>query len=247
MKKKQTAKKSIKKRSSARNFYITRVIIFWAVVFVVIGLLVTHTKTWFFLTTSKEQVDFGANGTFDYGGRLAMLEGKQISVPPPVKESLYAQVLGESSGNKRIEIDLSSQKLYAYEGDSRVFEFSISSGKPWWATPTGVFKTWIKLRYTRMRGGSRTLGTYYDLPNVPYTMFFANDKIPQWKGYGVHGAYWHNNFGFPMSHGCVNMRIEDAEKLFYWADPAAGDRGTIEASDENPGTTVIIYGKTPTS
>lgn len=246
MKKKLAAKKITKKNASIRNMYITRTIIFWVALFVV-GLFVTHTKQWFFLTTSKEQVDFGADGTFDYGSRLAILEGKQISVSPPSRDSLYAQVLGESSSNKRIEIDLSSQKLFAYEGDNRVFDFSISSGKPWWATPTGVFKTWIKLRYTRMRGGSHALGTFYDLPNVPYTMFFANEKIPKWKGYGVHGAYWHNNFGYPMSHGCVNMRIEDAEKLFYWTDPPTGEKGVVKVTDENQGTTVIIYGKTPTS
>ena len=61
-----------------------------------------------------------------------------------------------------------------------------------------------------MAGGSKALGTYYYLPNVPCTMYF-------YKGYGLHGTYWHNNFGHPMSHGCVNMKTEEACTLFDWA------------------------------
>ena len=53
-------------------------------------------------------------------------------------------------------------------------------------------------------------GPGYYLPDVPYTMYF-------YRGYGLHGTYWHNNFGTPMSHGCVNMRTPDARWLFYWA------------------------------
>lgn len=68
-----------------------------------------------------------------------------------------------------------------------------------------------------MEGGSGRY--YYNLPNVPYTMFFENEKIPRWKGYGIHGAYWHNDFGTPRSHGCVNLPVDAARKLYYWADP----------------------------
>ena len=83
-----------------------------------------------------------------------------------------------------------------------------------------------------MVGGSRALGTYYDLPNVPHIMYFYNENTPKWKGYGIHGAYWHNNFGHPKSHGCVNLQLGDAELLFNWAEV---------------GTRVIIYGQTPSS
>ena len=62
-----------------------------------------------------------------------------------------------------------------------------------------------------MTGGSKALGTYYNLPNVPYVMYY-------YQGYGIHGAYWHNNFGHPMSHGCVNMKPEEAGIVFNWAD-----------------------------
>lgn len=119
-------------------------------------------------------------------------------------------VLGESTGGERwIEVDLSDQRLYMKEGVNTVGNFLVSTGK-WSPTPKGEWRVWIKLRYARMRGGSKALGTWYDLPNVPYTMYYN-------KGYGVHGAYWHNNFGNPMSHGCVNMKPEEAGIVFNWA------------------------------
>ena len=103
------------------------------------------------------------------------------------------------------------------EGDATVNSFLVSTGK-WYPTPTGEWRIWTKLRYTRMKGGSKALGTYYDLPNVPYTMYYN-------QGYGIHGAYWHNNFGHPMSHGCVNMRPVEAGIVFSWA--AIGTRVTV--------------------
>lgn len=131
---------------------------------------------------------------------------------------------------KRIEVSLNAQRIYAFEGDNKVHEFVISSGKPWWPTPVGEFKPWIKLRSTRMQGGSKQYGTYYDLPNVPYTVFFYNDTTPKWRGFALHGTYWHNNFGVPMSHGCVNLRTIDMEKLYGWM---------------NLNTPIKIYGTTP--
>lgn len=159
---------------------------------------------------------------------------------------VQSQVLGESTGPKRIEVDLTNQRLYAYEGDKLVYNFLISSGK-WGRTPTGTFDIWIKLRSTRMSGGSKELKTYYNLPNVPYTMYFANDEIPKYRGFGIHGAYWHSNFGHPMSHGCINMKPEEAAMVYEWASPATNGKGTMYASAENPGTKVVIYGTAPNS
>lgn len=85
-------------------------------------------------------------------------------------------------------------------------------------TPKGDFTPWIKVTLTRMTGGDRRLGTYYDLPNVPNVIFFYNSQYPKSKGYSIHGAYWHNNFGTPMSHGCVNVRPSDMVGLYHWAD-----------------------------
>lgn len=151
--------------------------------------------------------------------------------------SLPAQaVLGNqaSAGEKWIEVVLSEQKVYAWDGSQKIYEFVVSTGRQWTSTPEGEFRIWAKLKATRMKGGSMERGDYYDLPNVPYVMFFN-------KGYGLHGTYWHNNFGTPMSHGCVNMRIEDAKALFEWATPnLSGSQWTVNATKNNPGTRVVV-------
>ena len=160
------------------------------------------------------------------------------------KNSPVHAVLGTSTlEGKHIYVNLSNQELTAYEGNKVVFDFPISSGK-WYPTPTGDFRIWIKLRYTRMSGGDRAIGTYYSLPNVPFTMFFSNDKVPRSSGFALHGAYWHNNFGHPMSHGCVNISPENAEKLYNWANPPTTSNSTSTSYD-NPGTPITIYGSTP--
>jgi hypothetical protein len=112
---------------------------------------------------------------------------------------------GEMSGEGRwVDVDLGDQLLTAYEGTNPVMTFLVSSGTSAHPTVMGQFRIWIKLESTRMRGPG------YDLEDVPYTMYF-------YEGYGLHGAYWHNNFGTPMSHGCVNLSPSDAEWLFHFA------------------------------
>lgn len=165
----------------------------------------------------------------------AIFGGKKIPVPPKnLTASISPKVLGQTTQEKWIEIDLSDQRLYAYEGDRVIYNFLVSTGK-WAPTPKGEFRIWIKLRYTTMSGGNKNDNTYYYLPNVPYTMFF-------YKGYGLHGTYWHNNFGRPMSHGCVNLSIPDAEKLFWWAEPTLAEgQTTVYPTALNPGTKVVIH------
>ncbi len=164
--------------------------------------------------------------------------GEKVTVPQDLLTSLLTNkpaspsVLGTTTASteKKIFVDLTHQRLYAYQGTTLFMNTLISSGK-WHPTPTGTFHIWSKLVATRMTGGSGA--DYYDLPNVPYTMYFYND-------FALHGAYWHNNFGHPMSHGCVNMRIEDAHKLFDWVDPVTTGYVT-NATDQDPGTTVVVY------
>lgn len=172
--------------------------------------------------------------------------GGEKVVPPKIdlaQERFKSGILGEAtpSGEKRIYVDLTHQTLYAYEGEKLILKTLISSGK-WFPTPEGDYTIWIKLRATRMTGG--TGGDYYDLPNVPYTMFFYNKEVEKSRGFALHGAYWHNNFGHPMSHGCVNMRIVDAETIYHWADPKTTSNTTY-ATDDNPGTLITIFGKAP--
>lgn len=197
--------------------------------------------------SSQAMVDpAGLTGEFLPGERIAYFESQRLWVPDilAVGKEEREFVLGESEDDKRIEIDLTNQRIYGYEGDRQVYKYLVSSGK-WGRTPTGVFRIWVKLRYTKMEGGSKVLRTYYYLPNVPYTMYFYNSEIPQYRGYGIHGTYWHNNFGHPMSHGCVNMKTEEVKQLYYWAKPELGDSKSVYASADNPGTIVVIYGEAP--
>lgn len=134
-----------------------------------------------------------------------------------------------------IRVDLSEQMLIAYKGDQPIRGFVISSGLPGTPTVTGTFRIRTKVRSQTMTGGSPALGTYYNLPNVEWVQYFYDD-------YGFHGTYWHNNFGNPMSHGCVNMTNADAKWLFDWAGPK-WDGKTIwySPTEENPGTLVIVH------
>jgi lipoprotein-anchoring transpeptidase ErfK/SrfK len=188
------------------------------------------------------------NGQYDPSDEIGEFEGTRVqSANIQDNPALQETVLGSSDGsNKRIEVDLSTQMVYAFEGDTRVMIFLISSGK-WGKTPTGTFNIAYKTKAQKMSGGSRALGTYYYLPNVQFVQFFGNSEIPWSRGFSFHGTYWHNNFGTPMSHGCINMRNEDAEKLFYWTDPTMGDSRTVRALKDEPGTPVIIYGTPPKS
>jgi len=198
------------------------------------------------MRTGKEQVDFSNTGVYDWNRKTAVYAGAMIPVPKPIDDVIATQVLGDTTSQKRIEVDLTNQRLYAFDGDTKVYDFPVSTGK-WNTTPTGEFEIWIKLRYTRMKGGSKALGTYYDLPNVPYTMFIYNAQYPKAIGYGIHGAYWHSNFGHPMSHGCINMKTEDVGQLYYWAQPNLNGKASIQVTDNNKGTRVVIYGTTPKS
>ena len=100
-----------------------------------------------------------------------------------------------------IEVDLTHQMLFAYRGNQLISGFYVSTGISKYPTVTGTYKIYAKFpEYTMVGPG-------YDLPDVPYSMFFH-------KGYSIHGTYWHNNFGVPMSHGCVNMDTNDAAWVY---------------------------------
>lgn len=180
------------------------------------------------------------SGEIDYSELTAVFEGKQIPLPWFAYENSIVNVLGVASEERWIEVDLSDQKLYAWEGDRLFLETSISSGLPWWPTPTGEFRIWIKLRATKMEGGEGKY--YYYLPNVPYVMYFENESIPGWRGFGLHGTYWHNDFGTPRSHGCVNLPTEKAKEIYYWVAPILPDgKFSIKSTAGNFGTRIVIH------
>ncbi len=176
-------------------------------------------------------------------GAVGVFAGQKVVSPriDLAKKEPNTLVLGETTGEKHIYIDLAGQTLSAYQGDILFMKVPVSTGK-WHPTPTGEFDIWEKVKATRMTGG--TGADFYDLPNVPYVMFFGGSGVPDGAGFGLHGAYWHNNFGHPMSHGCVNMRPIDAEKLYNWVGPESV--GSITSSNEaNSGTKITIYGEAP--
>mgnify|MGYP000477654416 FL=1 len=126
-------------------------------------------------------------------------QNKQPSPPGGGYASFLPKGVGEN--DPWIEVDLSSQTSHAYLGKTWIRSFIVSTGTWQHPTVTGVYRIYVKYRYANMSGPD------YFLPNVPYVMYF-------YKGYGLHGTYWHQNFGFPMSHGCVNYTIADAAWLF---------------------------------
>ena len=119
---------------------------------------------------------------------------------PVYDEEVYVEPLN----GKWIDINLSSQTLSAYENDTLVNSYLISSGRAGNETVTGTYYVYVKHLYADMAGPG------YYLADVPYVMYF-------YLGYGIHGTYWHDNFGTPMSAGCINMETGAAEWLYNWA------------------------------
>lgn len=121
---------------------------------------------------------------------------------------------GKIENNKRIIVDKSSQMLYAYDGEEPFMETHISSGLELSPTPVGTFSIFKKMpsRYMQGPAPDSVDTSVYDLPGVPWNMYFTSD------GAAIHGAYWHDDFGDQHSHGCINMVPSEAEKLYEWAD-----------------------------
>ena len=114
-----------------------------------------------------------------------------------------------STTDKLITVDLGKQKLYAWEGGRIQKEFSVSTGMRYTPTVRGSFKIYIKNEKQNMKGSYPPYEPYF-LKNVPYVMFFKGS-------YAIHVTYWHNKFGSRASHGCVNLRVEDAQWVYEWA------------------------------
>ncbi|MBF2063814.1 MAG: L,D-transpeptidase [Calothrix sp. C42_A2020_038] len=110
----------------------------------------------------------------------------------------------KSSERRWIQVDLSQQRLVAWQGTTAIHGMRVSTGKKSTPTLTGIFNIQTKHRIARMRGED------YDIKDVPNVMYYDG-------GYGIHGAYWHNSFGTPVSRGCVNLRPSQARILYSWA------------------------------
>jgi lipoprotein-anchoring transpeptidase ErfK/SrfK len=141
--------------------------------------------------------------------------------------------------DKRVVVDVTRQTMSCYENGREIHYCRISTGAKFdasgnaideWATPLGRHPIWRKVVSLHMSGG--TTGGGYDLPGIGWTTLFVGN------GVAIHSTFWHNNFGVPMSHGCVNARPEDAHWVFRWTAPyVPPDPGDVTIS--MPGGTQV--------
>ncbi len=125
---------------------------------------------------------------------------------PPISAPIPAAPIVKRSPKRRwIEIDLSRQQLTAWEDQVAVYRTPISSGKMESPTREGKFQI------QSMHLSSPMSGAGYNVPDVPYTLYYSGH-------YAIHGAYWHDRFGTPVSRGCVNLPLAAADWLFGWAN-----------------------------
>lgn len=140
---------------------------------------------------------------------------------------------GVGRAERWIEVNLSEQTLSAYEGDQLVFATLISSGDARFPTIEGLFRIRAKVRLGKMSGGEDDSDRYH-VEDVPWQMYF-------YDSYGMHASYWHDFFGLPNSHGCVNLAPGDALWLFEWTRPKSGKGNWQAATRADPGTWVWVH------
>ena len=141
-------------------------------------------------------------------------------------------------GQKWIDVNITKQVLVAYEGKTMVYATLVSTGEAGLedaehttATKRGIFRIHKKWLSTTM--DSEMVGEEFELRDVPYVQYFE-------EGYAIHGAYWHDGFGQPKSHGCINLAPEDARRLFFWTDPPV-PQGWHGAEQPLKGTVVFVH------
>ncbi len=122
--------------------------------------------------------------------------------------AIAAPVTGAAKAQKTIVVSVGQQMLWAYKGDKVVLSSYVSTGRAGFDTPIGSYAVLTKLPSQTMEGVIG--GEYYNVPDVPWVLYFTNG------GHALHGTYWHNNFGTPMSHGCVNLPLDVAAGLYDW-------------------------------
>ena len=135
------------------------------------------------------------------------------------------------TGGRWIEVNLYEQTMSVYDQNRLIFATLTSTGVDRFWTRPGLFKIRIKLATETMSNSNPE--DFYYLEDVPWTMYFDEERA-------LHGAYWHNWFGYAQSHGCVNLSIADSHWLYDWA--SVGDFVyVIDPSNQTP-TDPSLYG-----
>jgi lipoprotein-anchoring transpeptidase ErfK/SrfK len=142
------------------------------------------------------------------------------------------------NGERWLDVNISKQTLVAYEGTRAVYATLISTGEAGLEDPErtkstkrGIFRIHTKHVSTTM--DSDTVGEEFELRDVPYVQYFE-------EGYALHGAYWHDRFGTPKSHGCINLTPEDARRLFFFTEPALPE-GWHSVMQKLTGTVLFVH------
>lgn len=185
--------------------------------------------------TGKEREFHGVNYAETSDGSWVKRSQIRSTSPGPAPADI-------AENERWIDVNLTTQTLVAFAGTRAVYATLISSGKESKTkdkdhrTPTGEWRVREKHITTTMDGDGTAAGDLpYSIEDVPYVMYF-------FKSYALHGAFWHNNYGIQMSHGCVNLSPLDAKYLFFFADPPLpqGFHG-VHASETTPGSRVIVH------
>jgi lipoprotein-anchoring transpeptidase ErfK/SrfK len=152
---------------------------------------------------------------------------------------------GVGEGDRWIDVDLGRQAVVAYDWKQPRYVTLVSTGRTKTPSPEQSYLTPKGLHRIRGKHLTSTMDNDepgeppYSLEDVPYVMYFRG-------AYAFHSAFWHDRFGRPRSHGCINMAPYDAKWLFNWAGPDLPDtwHGGM-ATEDNPGTWVHVHGETP--
>jgi len=175
----------------------------------------------------------------NYYGGVDMLWVEAEALRPITLDELIP--IDPEASDKRIIVDVTHQFLSCYQGKEEVYFCRVSTGAKYdmygnpvdkWATPVGAHRITRKYISLQMSGG--TTGAGYDLPGIAWTSVFATG------GVAIHSTFWHNNYGDPVSHGCVNCKPEDAKWIFRWAAPeVVYDPGMLDVTVTGDDSTTV--------
>ena len=172
------------------------------------------------------------------GIRFARLDGGWVRASVLMRPAVGAAPAGLGGRERWVDVDRATQVLVALEGSAPVFATLVSTGRGEHPTRAGEHRVWSKLATTDMSNAGdadiMTATALYTAARVPWVMFFHEDQ-------GLHGVFWHDLFGRPRSHGCVNMAPRDAAWLFQWSPPALPAGWTaVLPSPADPGLRVRV-------